>query len=157
MGYMPDPQQGAPGQVPMMSLETSFVSFYLRALETLQSIWIQGGEDRDSKLEFQLRYLISLIPDVDKRQEIHNIVNTRIDELGGGELMMRDLPTFFKVVSAVIEFITGSFELLHSDIMGPATTKQYRDAILELPDMPVRESVATLPPLNDASVPTGAD
>jgi hypothetical protein len=118
-----------------MSLETSFVAFYLRALETLQSTWIQGGEGRDEKLEFQLRYLIAIVPDVEKRQEIHNLVNKAIDELKDGERVMNDLPTLFRVVSAVIEFITGSFDLLHSDIVGPATSRQYRDAILEIPDM----------------------
>jgi hypothetical protein len=40
-----------------------------------------------------------------------------------------------EVVTELILFVCDAFELINTDITGPATSKQYKAAIIELPEM----------------------
>ena len=125
----------------VMSMDSIFVQHYMESLQSLQSTWLNSEDPADaSHFELQLDYLIRLIPDfktqdeiLDRRQIEFKRMKADKGRYGEFEIQMR---SGLVVVTYLIQFICNSFDLLHVDIVGPATSKQYRDAILEIPDMP---------------------
>jgi hypothetical protein len=46
-----------------------------------------------------------------------------------------------EIVTEIVLFVCDAFELINTDIVGPATSKQYQRATIEIPDMEQNELV----------------
>lgn len=122
-----------------VSLEGRFIEHYFRSLDSLQTCWINDRGFDPTKFNLQLLYLIRLLPDKGKQQHImqkwgesQDDVKKLMPGLTDGE---RQAYTGMEVVTELVLFVCDAFELINSDITGPATSKQYRDAIIQVPDM----------------------
>ena len=131
----------------IMSMDTVFVLHYMDGLKALQSTWMDGNDINELAFGMQIDYLIRLIPNRDIQKTIETERKTIEEKLK----TMTPKPDHIVerasliVVTHFIEFICNSFDLLHIDITGPATAKQYRDALVEIPDMPTAETKEAVP------------
>lgn len=121
-----------------ISLEGRFVEHYFRALDSLQGCWNNDTGFKKEQFNLQLLYLIRLLPDKNKQKDIleqwgeAQAATKLIHNLTEGE---RQSYAGMEVVTELVLFVCDAFELINSDITGPATSKQYRDAALQVPDM----------------------
>lgn len=122
-----------------ITLEGRFVQLYFNAIEELPKCWLNdSGFDRQ-KFTQQVLFLISLLPYEEQQDEIMTAWNDRmttIRELMPG--LSENEYTFsanLVPVTKIMKFICAEFELISTDITGPATSKQYREAALQVPDM----------------------
>ena len=121
-----------------ISLEGRFVEHYFRALDSLQGCWNNDSGFNKNRFNQQLLYLIRLLPDKKRQREIlqqwgeAQDATKLIPNLTDGE---RQSYAGMEVVTELVLFVCDAFELINSDITGPATSKQYRDAALQVPDM----------------------
>jgi hypothetical protein len=122
----------------IMSLEGIFVAHYLQSLDRLQSTWMDSSKDTidRNKFNLQLEYLIRLIPDTKKQDKIREGYSVELEKFKAieGE-KLPDVKAAMSCVTDIITFICQAFDLTHEDIVGPATSRQYRDKIIEIPDM----------------------
>jgi hypothetical protein len=119
--------------------EQEFISWLLQSLQFVLCTQLSVGGDgngnkpRTGRKSNRFRaFLVNLIPDEDTRKNILQEME-RIRKEQYGEYVEQHAG--LHVVSHMITFLCNSFDLLHFDIAGPATSKQYRDAVLEIPDM----------------------
>lgn len=121
----------------ILSMDTVFVLHYMGALENLQKTWIECEHVVDAgKFFLQVEYLVRLIPDREIQKKIENERSELFGQFKKDGLDHPDIRAGMIVITHLVEFICNSFDLLHLDITGAATIKQYRDAVLEIPDMP---------------------
>jgi hypothetical protein len=128
------------------SLEDSFTNVYWRALGNLQSCWMGDSGFDPRKFNQQLLFLIRLLPDKAKQDTILKIwadaakETAAMAELDGIGLDKSEVTAYagMEVVTETVIFIVQAFELIHSDIIAPATSKEYQRAVLEIPDMDER-------------------
>ena len=141
-----------PGQI--MTVETGFAALYFDAIRNLQRTWMDCGERGFDKEAFnvQIAFLCALIPDEELREEIKREsakLRKEIDDdkegIWDAQKKYKEQHIGFLVLPHMISFLCNNFDLLHFDINGPATSKQYRDAVLEIPDMPPKETSPTIP------------
>ena len=120
------------------SVEQSIIDRYLSDIDDLKQLWL-GSEQVDSrKLGIHISFIISKIPFEDTRKEIKK----KCDDLE--KLYIADPKTkadakilaSFAAVTGVMEFIFQKFELVHEDIIGPGTSKEFQKEIIEIPDIP---------------------
>jgi hypothetical protein len=156
---IPQASQGTQSQASgVMSLESVFIQHYMNAMTALQNCWLYSESDDGidvNKFNIQLEYLIRLIPDADTQKKIRKEQDAAIKSFTENNLDHPLERAGLVVVTHLIEFICSSFDMIHIDIVGPATSKQYRDAILEIPDMPpelVRTPEPTTPLLDSSPV-----
>lgn len=124
-----------------ISLEGRFVEHYFRALDALQGCWNNDSGFKTERFNQQLLYLIRLLPDKSKQKEIlqkwgeaQEDIKIIMPHLSNSE---RQSYAGMEVVTELVLFVCDAFELINSDITGPATSKQYREAALQIPDMTV--------------------
>lgn len=141
----------APGQ--SLSLEGVFLTHLLSYLDRLQDCWMGGEENRGeglntTRFEYQLLFLIRLLPDRKRQDEILESWLVRKGDEKYREMGLDEekIVAFagMEAVSELMAFISRTFDLVHTDITGPATNKQFLKAEVEIGDMPV-ELVASLP------------
>lgn len=121
-----------------ISLEGRFVEHYFRALDALQGCWNNDSGFKKERFNQQLLYLIRLLPDKPKQEEI-------LKQWGEAQEATKQIPGLteserqsyagMEVVTELVLFVCDAFELINSDITGPATTRQYRDVAVQVPDM----------------------
>jgi hypothetical protein len=117
-----------------MSAEGIFLAHYMDSLYRLQNTWLNSGDaDRIDQVRFdlQVEYLIRLIPKKDVRDEIYAEFSMELKKYKDDPLANQKAG--LAVVTKMIEFIVGSFDLLHIDIIGPAVVGQYNPD-LEVPE-----------------------
>jgi hypothetical protein len=114
-------------------MEAVFVSLYVDALRKLESTWMDSDKVVDeAHFNMQLEFLIRLIP---KRETQERIRKERDEQLKLFEgLDFAEQRAGLCIVTHLIEFLTQSFDLLHTDIFGPSIASQFR-TITEIPDM----------------------
>lgn len=125
------------------SLEDSFTNVYWRALGNLQSCWMGDSGFDPRKFNQQLLFLIRLLPDKTKQEAILRIwadaaqETKAAAELDGIGLDKDEITSYagMEIVTETVIFIVQAFELIHTDIIAPATSKEYQRAVLEVPDM----------------------
>ena len=121
-----------------ISLEGRFVNHYFDALDKLQGCWNTDSGFNKERFNQQLLYLIRLLPDKRKQREILELwgeasaATKQIPNLTDAE---RQSYAGMEVVTEVVLFVCDSFELINNDITGPGTSKQYRDAAIQVGDM----------------------
>jgi hypothetical protein len=122
-----------------ISMEDTFVKHFMYALDRLQTCWINDSGFNKEKFNLQLLYLVRLLPDKPQQNKILESWGKSQDEmkalipgLSDGE---RQAYAGMEVVTELILFVCDAFELINTDITGPATSKQYKAAIIELPEM----------------------
>ena len=122
-----------------ISMEDTFVKHFMYALDRLQTCWINDTGFNKDKFNLQLLYLVRLLPDKPQQNKIleswgksQEEMMTLMPNLSTGE---RQAYAGMEVVTELILFVCDAFELINTDITGPATSKQYKDAIIQLPDM----------------------
>jgi len=133
------------------SLEDSFTNVYWRALGNLQSCWMGDNGFDPRKFNQQILFLVRMLPDKDKQKHILKVWAEaaedirRVSELDGIGLDKSEITSYagMEVVTETIMFIVQAFELIHTDITAPATSKEYQRAVLEIPDMPDEEVVSS--------------
>ncbi|MFA6331676.1 MAG: hypothetical protein WCX22_01880 [Methanoregula sp.] len=121
----------------VLTPEGIFLSLYVDALRSLQRTWMDQGDRGLNKEAFNLQIVLltNMIPDKGVRDRIHNDMDAVREGLKSTEQeAYAEQHAGLTVVTHMIEFLCNSFDLIHYDITGPATSKQYRDAILEIPD-----------------------
>lgn len=135
MKPVPNTPQGS-GQI--MSMDAVFVSHYMAALENLQRTWMETDHSTvdASKFHLQVEYLIRLIPDREIQKKITTERGEIFEKFKDDGFDHPDVRAGMVVITHLIEFICNSFDLLHLDIVGPGTARQFRDVILEIPDLP---------------------
>jgi hypothetical protein len=122
-----------------ITLEGRFVQLYFNAIEKLPECWLNDSGFNKNKFVQQILFLISLLPYEDKQDEILEAWHKRMQDTK--ELMpnlSEDEYTFaasLVPVTKIMSFICSEFELITTDITGPATSKQYRDSAITVPDM----------------------
>jgi hypothetical protein len=119
--------------------EAIFVGMYTNALQNLQSTWM-GTKFNKEAFALQINYLINMIPDEQKRVTICKKIQEAEKDIKAGKWGNQaknniEENACLYVVSSLVDFVCSSFNLLHIDINGPATSKQYREAMLEIPDI----------------------
>lgn len=122
-----------------ISLEGRFVQLYFNAIEKLPECWMKDGNFEVSKFNQQILFLISLLPYTEKQDEILTAWNSRLEETKKLIPGLSDKEYAFSAslvpVTMIMEFICSEFELISTNITGPATSKQYRDSAITVPDM----------------------
>jgi hypothetical protein len=126
-----------------VSLEETMVRHFFYGLDRLQTCWVNDTGFNKEKFNLQLLYLIRLLPNKTKQAEIMTAWNSSLEEF---EKLMpalspseRQSYAGMEVVTEIVMFVCQAFDLINEDILGPATSKQYQDAVIELPDMPEKE------------------
>ena len=125
--------------------ESTFIEIYARALHGLQGTWLnESGRVNETSFEIQIEFLRSLIPDKNKRRKILEEKNKVHEDIKNGLYgkTAKENSTIFAgmaVVPHIVEFVCQTCDLIHEDIGGPATSREYRDAIIEIPDVPTEE------------------
>jgi hypothetical protein len=128
----------------VLTPEAVFVSLYVNALSNLQNCWMDS-KFNDKAFTMQIQFLTNLIPDSDTRSRVRKEISDTKDRiLNGewGETSIRDASNLagLHAVSSLVEFVCAQYGLIHTDITGPASSKQYQSGIIELPDLPVPEN-----------------
>lgn len=121
----------------VLTPEGIFISLYVDALRSLQRTWMDGTDDMISKNAFNLQIVLltNMIPDKTIRDRIsQDMDRVRANLKGTSQEQFSEQHAGLCVVTHMVEFLCNSFDLIHTDISGPATSKQYRDAVLEIPD-----------------------
>ena len=130
-----------------LSLEEVLVKHFFYSLDTFRSSWHgESGTLNKTQFNLDLLYLIRLLPKKSKQDEI-------LAKWAAAQESMQDIKGVSKdemiafvgmeVVTEIVLFICDAFELINEDITGPATSKQYQDQAIEIPDMPVDYGVRT--------------
>lgn len=125
-----------------LTAEGTFIWMYTEALRELRSIWLnpQNGEMDRRAFMMQVRFLVNSIPDPEMRKRVKDREIKIQQALRDDAEFMReqgdyvDYHASLEIVSEIIEFLCNAFELTHADITGPATSKQYKDGLIELPE-----------------------
>ena len=130
-----------------MSMESVFVEHFMRALDDLRKSWMSEDEFNSAKFTMSRLYLIRVLPN--KKRQIAIIKQwsegkSELDNMPGLHLSEKEKQAYagMEIVTEIVLFICEAFELVNFDITGPATTKEYQNAVLEIPDMPQDESSA---------------
>jgi hypothetical protein len=120
-----------------MTMDAIVGQHYFDALKSLQDTWLNSEKDVDAvHFGMQIEYLICLIPD-EKEQERIQKERVRLQEEYKSKKFDHPMERAgLRVVTHLVRFVYASFDLMHFDIVGPATSRQYRDAVAEVPDMP---------------------
>lgn len=122
-----------------LSLEQSYLKVYWRALDNLQSCWMnETGFDRE-KFNQQLLFLIRLLPDRTIQQKIMEAWAKGLVDIKGIEdlsLTKDEIVAYagMEIVTETVLFIGKAFELINEDITGPSTAKEYQRMVIEIPD-----------------------
>jgi hypothetical protein len=112
-----------------LSLETTFVGLYVNSLMKLQDCWFAGDKLSKEKFDMQIDYLISLLPDREKRLAVmkeQSRLRKELTDIDPDDANIEQRVGLV-VVSSLVEFLTESFGLIHSDIIGPATDNEVID------------------------------
>lgn len=121
-----------------ITMEGRFVEHYFDALKSLQACWNNDSGFNKERFNLQLLYLVRLVPDRKTQKDIVQLwgessaATKEIPGLTDGE---RQAFAGMEVVTELMLFICDAFELINVDITGPATSKQYRDVAIQIPDM----------------------
>jgi hypothetical protein len=120
-----------------ISMEDTFVRHFMYALDRLQSTWSGDSGLDERKFNMQLLYLIRILPDKKKQESIFKQWKEAKDDMGDLPFSEGERRAYagMEIVTELILFVCDAFELINTDITGPATSKQYQDAVLQLPDM----------------------
>ena len=120
----------------VLSLEGILVKSFFVGLDRLQSTWMGDSFD-EKKFNLQILYLIRTVPDRRTQKKI-------LDKWYQAQLDTKNIPGLdtretiayvgMEVVTEIIMFVCDAFELINTDIVGPATTKQMQRASIEVPD-----------------------
>ncbi len=120
----------------VLSLEGILVKSFFVGLDRLQSTWMGESFD-EKKFNLQILYLIRTVPDRRTQKKI-------LDKWYQAQLDTKNIPGLdtretiayvgMEVVTEIIMFVCDAFELINTDIVGPATTKQMQRASIEVPD-----------------------
>ena len=126
------------GSEATISIEGRFVQLYFNAIEKLPECWLgEHGLDK-AKYNQQIQFLISLLPFEEEQDKIFQAWNHRKNELKAFMPDMREEELVFSAnlvpVTKIMNFICSNFELINTDIIGPATSRQYRDSAIQMPD-----------------------
>lgn len=117
-----------------MSMENQLMDFYLTSLKDFSNIWL-GGDGSLIKIELQFHFLMQTIPSAAIREKVWAAQKQYEKELQASGCSNSYESSCMLAVSTIMEFLASTFDLMHEDILGPATSKQYREAVLEIPDM----------------------
>lgn len=136
-----------------LTAEGTFIWMYTESLKELRSIWLNPRPDGDidrRAFMMQVRFLINSIPDPQTRARVKEREHAIYEKLRADEDFMREQGDYvgehasLEIVTEVIEFLCNAFELTHADITGPATSKQYKDSLIEIPDDTTRNGGDTV-------------
>lgn len=127
----------------VISLEGILVKHFFIGLDRLQSTWM-GEQFEQTKYNMQILYLIRLLPDRSKQKAVMKIwakAQEETEAIPGLSLSKSEIAAYagMDVVTEIIMFVCEAFELVNTDITGPATSKQYQKASIEIPDMSEEE------------------
>lgn len=154
---MPD-NSFTPGQSnAVLTPEAVFIGLYVDALRSLQRTWLDTEKMNPDSFTIQIVFLTRMIPDKSIRDTILEEMDAvRQKYQGTSQEHYAEYHAGLTVVSHMIEFLCNSFDLVHTDISGPATSKQYRDAVLEIPDFvpPAKEQPVLIEELHPPREPT---
>ena len=120
----------------VLSLEGILVKSFFIGLDRLQTTWMGEGFDQ-KKFNLQLLYLIRTVPDKKRQQKILDDwykAQTETDKIPGLDKNETAAYVGMEVVTEIIMFVCDAFELVNTDITGPATTKQMQRASIDCPD-----------------------
>ena len=127
-----------------MTAEGTFIWMYIDAMSEFRHIWLEpkNGQIDERAFMLQVRFLINAIPNKQIRDGIWKKLNDKEEALKNDPLFPSDQKDFAKfhasveVISDIVEFLCSAFQLTHSDIWGPATSNQFKDNRIIIPDMP---------------------
>jgi hypothetical protein len=99
-----------------------------------------GSEDiNKGRFNFQIAYLLALIPDPKTRADITAEQIVLTDELKRkGDVYAAERAGFI-VVSKIIDFLTSTFDLVHSDINGALSEYEINSDEVMMPQQPKEE------------------
>ena len=126
------------GSEATISIEGRFVQLYFNAIEKLPECWLGEHGLEKAKYNQQIQFLISLLPFEDEQDKIFSAWHKRKMEIKALMPDMKEDELVFSAnlvpVTKIMNFICANFELINTDIIGPATSKQYRDMAIQMPD-----------------------
>jgi hypothetical protein len=126
------------GSEATISIEGRFVQLYFNAIEKLPECWMNDHGLNKAKYNQQIQFLISLLPFEEEQDKIFKAWHDRKTELKALMPDMREDELIFSAnlvpVTKIMNFICSNFELINTDIVGPATARQYRDSAIQMPD-----------------------
>jgi len=126
------------GSDEVVTLEGRFVQLYFDAIQDLPKCWMDGDRLNKAKYNQQIQFIIALIPFEDQQDIIFHAWEKRKRELKATIPDMTEDELAFAAnlvpVTKTMSFICANFELINTDIIGPATSKQYRDAAVQMPE-----------------------
>lgn len=126
------------GSDEVVTLEGRFVQLYFDAIQDLPKCWMDGDRLNKAKYNQQIQFIIALIPFEDEQDKIFHAWHARTKELKATIPGMTEEELVFAAnlvpVTKTMSFICANFELINTDITGPATSKQYRDSAVQMPE-----------------------
>lgn len=139
----------------VLTPEGIFISLYVDALRSLQRTWMDTEKPIDKDhFNIQIIFLTNMIPDAFVRNRIRaEMDKVRTEYKNTDQGQYAEQHAGLTVVTHMVEFLCNSFDLVHLDINGPATSRQYRDAVLEIPDYEPTKKEEIPPPLPEDREP----
>jgi hypothetical protein len=112
----------------VMSLEGMFLNLYLEALRQLPLSWIGLKEINTNHFNFQMNYLLSLIPDESIRAKIEALQTAEYEKYKKKQDQFAAQRSGFIVVSSIVDWLSQNFELVHNDIAGTVSAYEQDSA-----------------------------
>ena len=104
----------------------------------------EGGFDRQ-RFNLQISFLIRHLPDPSTQKKAMERWDELTLEYKSKNFDAQETAAFagMAVVSDLLQFVYAAFELINWDIIGPATTKQFQESVIEIPDLPAADDPVT--------------
>lgn len=132
------------------AVEQSIIDRYQNDIDDLKQLWLGADTVDKRKLGLHIEFIISKIPFEDTRKKIKETRAKLEKEFkASADPAIRqdaEIRASFAAVTGVMEFIFEKFELVHEDITGPGTSREYQKAIVEIPDMPTERQSTIVSP-----------
>jgi len=119
-----------------ISPEGIVVKHFMDQISLLPQTWMgDGGFDRQ-RFNLQIGFLIRHLPDRKTQELAMQKWEQKTRELKISQFDSSEVAAFagMEVVTELMQFIYEAFELINVDVVGPATTKQFRDSTIDIPD-----------------------
>ena len=119
-----------------ISPEGIVVKHFMEQIALLPQTWMSDGGFDSRKFNLQIGFLVRHLPDRKTQEVAMKKWDDSLKTLKSQHFDSQEIAAFagMEVVTELMQFIYEAFELINIDIVGPATSRQYRDSTIDIPD-----------------------
>jgi|APFre7841882654_1041346.scaffolds.fasta_scaffold64847_2 hypothetical protein len=120
-----------------VSPEGIVVMHYMKQIDKIPETYLGEGGFNKEKFTLHVLFLIAHLPDENSRRTAKKRWDDVATLLNKEDFNQWEVAATagMEVISDIMQFIYSAFELIHIDVDGPATSKQFRDSMIEIPDV----------------------